>query len=72
MLCVEQFCFRVLWVLDQQEEDWLGCVATRDPEAVAHSCRMFGHHLQFTADESIPRMEISDAEMLTVNAAELC
>ncbi|KZR85071.1 hypothetical protein [Synechococcus sp. MIT S9504] len=70
MLCVEQFCLRVLWELDQLEEDWMGCMATGDPEAVAHSYRMLGHHLQITADQLIPMMVISDAEMAAVNTAE--
>ncbi len=48
MLAVERFCLRVVFELDQLETDWIGCIETRDPEAVAAAYRMLGHHMQET------------------------
>lgn len=30
--------------LDQMETDWMGCMASKDPEAVAAAYRLLGHH----------------------------
>lgn len=35
MLAIEQACVRALFELDQLETDWIGCIETRDPEAIA-------------------------------------
>ena len=72
MLCAELFCLRVVSELDQLESDWLRCMASKDPEAVAAGYRLLGHHLQMTMQQLGPAMVISDAEMNTVNAAEPC
>lgn len=62
----------MLLELDQLEEDWMGCMATKDSGAVVAGYRMLWHHLQITADELIRRMVIDDSEKLAVNAAEPC
>ena len=46
MLPFERFCLRVVFELDQLESDWIGCIETRDPEAVAAAYRMLWHHMQ--------------------------
>lgn len=63
MLCAEQFCLRVLWELDQLETDWMGCMESKDPEAVAAACRMFGHHLQLTMKHLGAAMVVTEAEL---------
>ena len=48
MLAIEQACLRALFELDQLETDWIGCIETRDPEAIAGAYRLLGHHMQAT------------------------
>ena len=48
MLAIERACLRALFELDQLETDWIGCIETRDPEAIAGAYRLLGHHLEST------------------------
>ena len=62
MLCAEQFCLRVLSELDQMEADWMGCMESRDPEAVAAAYRLLGHHMQLTIQQLGMVISITEAE----------
>ena len=48
MLAIEEACLRALAELDQLEADWVNCIRTCDPEAVASAYRLLGHHMQST------------------------
>ena len=63
MLCAEQFCLRVLSELDQMETDWMGCMDSRDPEAVAAAYRLLGHHMQLTIQQLGMVISVTEAEM---------
>ena len=63
MLCAEQFCLRVVSELDQMETDWMGCMESRDPEAVAAAYRLLGHHMQLTIQQLGMVISVTEAEM---------
>lgn len=71
MLCAEQFCLRVVSELDQMEADWMGCMESKDPEAVATAYRLLGHHLQLTMRHLGAALVVTEAELSTLpNRAE--
>lgn len=45
MLSTEVLALRTLSVLDQMESDWMSCVETDDPIAIAKAVRSLGLHL---------------------------
>ncbi|QNI86169.1 hypothetical protein SynPROS71_02404 [Synechococcus sp. PROS-7-1] len=49
--------------LDQMETDWMGCMESRDPEAVAAAYRLLGHHMQLTIQQLGPVLVITEAEL---------
>jgi len=48
MLAIEQSCLRALSELDQLETDWISCIKTCEPQAVAGAYRLLGHHMEST------------------------
>jgi len=47
-LAIKQACLRALSELDQLETDWIGCIKTCEPQAVAGACRLLGHRMEST------------------------
>ena len=70
MLAIEQACLRALFELDQLETDWIGCIETRDPEAIAGAYRLLGHHMQATM-QYIGIMGAVSEHQMTIVASEV-
>ena len=65
MLAIERACLRALFELDQLETDWIGCIETRDPEAIAGAYRLLGHHMQATMQYIGITGAITESELAT-------
>ena len=63
MLCAEQFYLRVLSELGQMETDWMGCMKSKDPEAVAAAYRFLWHHIQLMIQQLGMVISVTEAEM---------
>ena len=72
MLAIEQSCLRALSELDQLETDWIGCIKTRDPQAVAGAYRLLGHHMESTMRMIGIAGVISQAEVALQSETEQC
>lgn len=75
MLIAEVMSLRALSELDQLEGDWMGCIETGDPIAIAKAVQLLGSHLLLTLQHLEMAVAISEAELVLstpVSTADPC